>query len=383
MSTHQPHGGIKPDRRLGVVMFLDMVGYSARMSKSEKHALERVKDLSALLHRIVPAHGGTLVKFLGDGTMAEFPTALAAVTASDEILAAIREHNGRAEQPDQYAVRIGLHLGDLMEKDKDLFGDTVNVSARIQPLADSNGLAMSQAVHLSVRNQLPLRGAYLGTPKLKNIPEKIPVFFVPPPDTPLFQWYLKRRNPINTRFRALLLGVGMILTGLTVWWINRPDAPRAALLYVSADPLNQGGRPSPDIQGATERLTEELNLRGARIRGLAWTDRGAVLALARSEGVEQPTDTNALDLVAGRIGKRGKLTYLLSGRLKDIGSGREFQFRGKLVESNTLAVSNSFTIEGRTPDEIADRVVAQLTAWARAKDAPAPARPAAKPARRR
>ncbi len=369
------HGGA---RRLGVVMFLDMVGYSARMSKSEKHALERVRDLSELLHRVVPAHGGTLVKFLGDGTMAEFPTALAAVQASEELLAAIREHNSRAERLDQYAVRIGLHLGDLMEKDKDLFGDTVNVSARIQPLAATNGLAMSQAVHLSVRNQLPLRGAYLGTPKLKNIPEKIPVFFVPPPDTELWKWYLQRRNPINTRFRALLLGVGVLAAALTGWWVTRPDSPRASLLYVSAERINDQGKPSQYAVPAAERIAEEINLRGGNIAGLDWRDRGAVQAAATAEGIEAPVDS-ALDQAAGRIGKRGGVRYLLSGRIQDIQYGEEFRFRGKLVDVHSLSVVTSFAVSG-SPEQIAAQVVAHLSSWARAGRE---ARPAARPARRR
>ncbi len=381
MSTQHGHHGTKEDRRLGVVMFLDMVGYSARMAKSEKHALERVKDLSALLHKVVPAHGGTLVKFLGDGTMAEFPTALAAVTASDEILAAIREHNGRAERLDQYSVRIGLHLGDLMEKDKDLFGDTVNVAARIQPLADTNGLAMSQAVHLSVRNQLPLRGAYLGTPKLKNIPEKIPVFFVPPPDTPLFQWYVKRRNPINTRFRALALGVGMLVAALTGWWITRPDSPRASLLYLSADTHNAQGKPSAYAAPAAERIAEAINNHGADIEGLEWRDRGAIQAAVGAEGLEAPADS-ALDQAAGRVGKRGGVRYLLSGRIQDIMYGEEFRLRGKLVDVHSMAVATSFTVDG-SPEKIASQVVAHLSAWTRAAESRQSAKPAAKPARRR
>src|SRR6266511_373366 len=106
------------DRRLGVVMFLDMVGYSSHMSKSEKHALARVSHLEGLMHKLVPAYVGKLIKFMGDGSMAEFHTAVTAVACSLAILEAIRARNEKVEPSEQYQVRIGLHLGDIVEKNR-------------------------------------------------------------------------------------------------------------------------------------------------------------------------------------------------------------------------------------------------------------------------
>jgi len=158
------------DRRLGAIMFMDMVGYSAHMSKNEAQAMTRVKDLEVILNQQVHEYSGRVVKFLGDGSMSEFPTAIAAVTCAEALLQAIRERNKGVETAARFEVRIGLHLGDLIEKDDDLFGDTVNIAARIQPFADRGGIAMSGHVYTSVRNQLALKGAYLGSIWLKNIP---------------------------------------------------------------------------------------------------------------------------------------------------------------------------------------------------------------------
>ena len=190
-------------------MFLDMVGYSAHMSKNEEHAMRRVKDLEDILHREVPKYSGRLVKFMGDGAMAEFPTAIAAVTCAEAILQAIRERNKAIEPVEWFQVRIGLHLGDLIEKDADLFGDTVNIAARIQPFADRGGIAMSNHIWMSVRNQITLRGAYLGATRLKNIPGRVRIYLIPPPDTPYLQWIIRRRNPVNTRFRVVMLALGL------------------------------------------------------------------------------------------------------------------------------------------------------------------------------
>src|SRR6267154_6242837 len=101
------------NRRLAAVMFLDMCGYSAMMAKDEARALFCVGELEKLLRAEIPRAGGRLVKFLGDGSMAEFPTALAAVHCSQNVLAVIESNNAWTPINDRYAVRIGLHLGEL------------------------------------------------------------------------------------------------------------------------------------------------------------------------------------------------------------------------------------------------------------------------------
>src|SRR5207244_3315593 len=132
-------------RRLAAVMFLDMVGYSALMSRSESQAMTCVKDLEAILRAEVSAAGGRLVKLMGDGSMAEFPTGGAAVACARRIQEVVAAR--KAANPDcPFDVRIGLHLGEVSDEGGDLFGDAVNIAARIQPLADPGGIAMSGTV---------------------------------------------------------------------------------------------------------------------------------------------------------------------------------------------------------------------------------------------
>ena len=99
------------NRRLAAVMFLDMCGYSAMMSKDESRALACGGELEKLLRAEIPRFGGRLVKFLGDGSMAEFPTALAAVTCSQSVLASIEANNAWVAPANRYAVLSGLNLG--------------------------------------------------------------------------------------------------------------------------------------------------------------------------------------------------------------------------------------------------------------------------------
>lgn len=168
------------NRRLAAVMFLDMVGYSAMMSKDEERALVCVGELEKLLRAEVPKFGGRVVKFMGDGSMAEFPTALSAVRCSQAILEGVESNNAWVPAANRYSVRIGLHLGELVDRQDDIFSNAVNVAARIQPLADPGGIAMSSFIYSQVENQLDLKGIYLPPQKLKNIPEKMRIFLVEP-----------------------------------------------------------------------------------------------------------------------------------------------------------------------------------------------------------
>jgi len=192
---YSPSSG-QQSRRLAAVMFLDMVGYSALMSKDEARALACVKELEKLLRSEIPKAGGRLVKFLGDGSMAEFPTALAAVQCSQNVLAAIESNNAWVKPMDRYAVRIGLHLGELVDVQDDIFSDTVNVAARVQPLADPGGIAMTSLIYSQVKNQLPLKGTYLPPQKLKNIPEKIRIFLVDPAGGTSVGWAKRRQQKL-------------------------------------------------------------------------------------------------------------------------------------------------------------------------------------------
>jgi adenylate cyclase len=191
-------------------MFLDMVGYSALMSKDEARALACVGELEKLLRAEIPRAGGRLVKFLGDGSMAEFPTALAAVQCSQSILSAIESNNAWVPPPDRYAVRIGLHLGELVDVQDDIFSDTVNVAARVQPLADPGGIAMTSLIYSQVKNQLDLQGIYLPPQKLKNIPEKIRIFLVQPAGADSSGWTIRRHRALVVK---IVVSVVVLLLG--------------------------------------------------------------------------------------------------------------------------------------------------------------------------
>jgi adenylate cyclase len=201
-------------------MFLDMVGYSAMMAGDEERALACVAELEKLLRAEVPKFGGRVVKFLGDGSMAEFPTALAAVRCSQSVIQDVESNNAWVPAEKRYSVRIGLHLGELVDRADDIFSNAVNVAARIQPLADPGGIAMSSFIYSQVENQLDLKGTYLPPQKLKNIPEKMRIFLVDPVGGDAAGRAIRRHKPFATKV-AIGSAVLLVVVILTYYFSTR------------------------------------------------------------------------------------------------------------------------------------------------------------------
>jgi adenylate cyclase len=217
--TNPPIG--QPNRRLAAVMFLDMVGYSAMMANDEERALACVAELEKLLRAEVPKFGGRVVKFLGDGSMMEFPTALAAVRCSQSVLQDVESNNAWVPEAKRYSVRIGLHLGELVDRQDDIFSNAVNVAARIQPLADPGGIAMSSFIYSQIENQLDLKGVYLPPQKLKNIPEKMRIFLVEPVGGDVAGRAIRRHKPFATKVAMAAGAVVVVALALAYYFSNR------------------------------------------------------------------------------------------------------------------------------------------------------------------
>jgi class 3 adenylate cyclase len=195
------------------------------MANDEERALACVAELEKLLRAEVPKFGGRVVKFLGDGSMMEFPTALAAVRCSQSVLQDVESNNAWVPAEKRYSVRIGLHLGELVDRADDIFSNAVNVAARIQPLADPGGIAMSSFIYSQVENQLDLKGTYLPPQKLKNIPEKMRIFLVDPIGGDAAGRAIRRHKPFAMKM-ALAAGAVVIGLFLAYYFMNRaPEQP--------------------------------------------------------------------------------------------------------------------------------------------------------------
>jgi class 3 adenylate cyclase len=162
--------------KLAAIMFTDMVGYSALTQRDEGLALELLEEHRAFLRPAFLKHQGLEIKTIGDGFLVEFASAVAAVNCAVELQEALAQRNLRAPANRQLQVRIGIHLGDVVRRGDDIVGDGVNIAARVEPLAESGGIAITQQVFDQVYNKIPETLASIGKVKLKNIQRQVEVY---------------------------------------------------------------------------------------------------------------------------------------------------------------------------------------------------------------
>src|SRR4051794_36065341 len=159
-------------------MVVDLVGYSRLMGLDEAGTLRRLKALRReVIDPSIAAAHGRIVKTMGDGLLVEFPSPLRAVACAVQIQHAMVTRDTGLPEDRVFRLRFGINVGDVVaEADGDLYGDGVNVAARLEPLAEPGGLCISRSVHEQVRDKLPYRFEDHGKLALKNIARSIGVF---------------------------------------------------------------------------------------------------------------------------------------------------------------------------------------------------------------
>jgi class 3 adenylate cyclase len=167
------------ERRLAAILAADAVGYSRMMREDEPGALALLqKHRSEVIDPTIEKHRGRTVKLMGDGLLAEFSSVVEAVTCAAEIQRAMAARNAGANAARQMAFRIGVHVGDVIVEDHDLYGDGVNIAARLEGMAQQGGICISRQAYDQVQRKVALGYRSLGPQNLKNIPDAIEVFAV-------------------------------------------------------------------------------------------------------------------------------------------------------------------------------------------------------------
>src|SRR5215813_15396618 len=169
----------REQRKLAAILAADVVGYSRLMGRDEGGTLARLRTNRA--ERLEPAlerYGGRLVKLTGDGALIEFGSAVDALSAAIAFQQAMAEANGDQPADTAFVFRIGLHLGDLIVDGDDLYGDGVNIAARLEGEAPAGGILVSRTVHEAVAGRVKATFDDLGSLALKNIDRPVQAFSV-------------------------------------------------------------------------------------------------------------------------------------------------------------------------------------------------------------
>src|SRR5471032_2202684 len=169
--------GERAERRLVAVLAADVAGYSRLMGADEEGTLAQLKACrKALLDPKIAEHRGRIVKTTGDGMLVEFASAVDAARCAVEVQRSMAEQNTEVQQAKRIEFRIGIHVGDIIIDENDIFGDGVNIAARLEGIAEAGGICISDDTYRQIRDRVDAAFDDKGETSLKNIARPVRVF---------------------------------------------------------------------------------------------------------------------------------------------------------------------------------------------------------------
>ncbi len=165
-------------RKIAAIFAADIAGYSRLVAEDEEETLRRLASYRLVTDDFIAKGGGRIFNTAGDAVLAEFPSAVEAVRCAIDIQESLRTRNMAYPPSRQMSFRIGITIGDVVERDGDLLGDGVNIAARLEGLAEVGGICISRAVHEQVANKLSVQFADIGAQEVKNIPTPVHAYMV-------------------------------------------------------------------------------------------------------------------------------------------------------------------------------------------------------------
>src|SRR5262245_38518605 len=172
---------VRVERRLAAILVADVAGYSRLMQNDEEATHTKLTGLlTEAVHPAIAEHGGRIVKNTGDGFLAEFPSAVEAVRAALQFQTRIKEFSIGDGEDGRIALRVGINIGDVIVEAHDIFGDDVNIAARLESIAEPGGICISSAAYHYVRGKVGVEFDDLGELNLKNIVRPVRAYAVVP-----------------------------------------------------------------------------------------------------------------------------------------------------------------------------------------------------------
>ncbi len=295
-------------------MFTDMVGYSALTQKNESLAIELLEEHRQLLRPIFPKHGGREVETVGDAFFVEFKSALEAVNCAIEIQKILFERNSERESEKKIVLRIGLHVGDVIQVGPHVHGDGVNIAARLEPLSKPGGICLSEDVARQIQNKIDIPVKKIGLEKLKNIQSPINIYRLCLPweekeelkEKPFIRKITKQKSFLLASVLLMVLVTYFLIKEMTIDIPIKVSPIRIAVLPLVN--LSDNSQSEYFADGMTEELISQLT----KISGLNVIARTSVMKYKNAELniAEIGRELNVGTILGGNIRKASDKTRI-------------------------------------------------------------------------
>jgi TolB-like protein/cytochrome c-type biogenesis protein CcmH/NrfG len=301
-----------PVRRLTAILAADVAGYSRLMGEDEEGTHERLRaHLRELIEPKIAEHHGRAVKNTGDGFLAEFSSVVAAVRCAVEMQRGMAERNAGAPPEKRIEFRVGINLGDVIAEEHDIFGDGVNVAARLEGLAEPGGICISRVVRDQVRDRLDYAFEYLGEQSVKNIARRVRAY----------AWHPEGLSTLPTATASPTTPASPPIA-----------APRLSIVVLPFTNLGDDRAQQYFADWITEDLTTELS----RLENIFVISRNTAFTYRN-----QPIGTK-------QIGRELGVRYVLEGSVRRLGN--QVRVNAQLIDAETDAHLWAERFDGDTED---------------------------------
>jgi TolB-like protein/class 3 adenylate cyclase len=351
------------ERRLTTILAADVVGYSRLMAGDEAGTLTSLKALRReLIEPKTVEYHGRVVKLMGDGTLMEFGSVVDAVSFAVDVQQAMAERNAKALPDRRITYRIGINIGDIIVEGDDIYGDGVNVAARLEGLAEPGGICVSRTVFNHVHGKVDLSFDDLGEQEVKNIPKPVQVFRVlldaPVVDHGAIAATVKRS--LRWPMVAGSLIVLVIMMGVILW--QQPWAPREEPASVEAMAFPLPNKPSIAVlpfNNMSDDASQEYFADGMTEDVITDLSKiSALFVIARNSSFSYKGKQVKVRQVAEELGVR----YVLEGSVRR--AGNEVRINAQLIDATTGGHLWAERYDGTLDDvfDLQDQVTAQIVA---------------------
>ena len=344
------------ERKLAAIVYADVAGYSRLTGADEEGTHHTLSAYLDVITAAIAEHGGRVVHFAGDAVLAEFPSVVEAVSCAVAAQRDLRGRNAGVPAERRLEFRIGINLGDIMVDRDDIYGDGVNVAARLESLAEPGGICVSGVVHDQVEGRIDVGFAFMGAQKVKNIAAPVPAYKVLIDGSAAVS-----ERPPGRRSRILVGAAAVLAVTAGLAWL-RPWAPPAGVPSPDEMAFALPEKPSiavlrfTNMSGDEEQeyfsdgITEDLITDLSKISGLFVIARNSTFAYkGKSPDVRQ---------VAKDLGVR----YVLEGSVRKV--GKRVRINAQLIDGSTGGHVWADRYDGDFEDVfgLQDKVVSKIVA---------------------